>query len=94
MHKLLRAHSSASATAGRPVQQAWRAGGGAVDTTWGKDCKSWLSCVDWYGNARPLFVGGRVFALLGYELVEGVFKEGRIQELRRMDFGRPLRLLR
>ncbi len=32
-------------------------------------CKA--SCVDWYGNARPLFVGPRVFALLGYELVEG-----------------------
>jgi hypothetical protein len=29
------------------------------------------SCVDWYGNARPLFVRDRVFALLGYELVEG-----------------------
>ena len=26
-------------------------------------CKA--SCVDWYGNARPLFVGERVFALLG-----------------------------
>jgi hypothetical protein len=29
------------------------------------------SCVDWYGNARPIFLGDRVFALLGYELVEG-----------------------
>ena len=28
------------------------------------------SCVDWYGNARPIFLGERVFALLGYELVE------------------------
>jgi hypothetical protein len=26
------------------------------------------SCVDWYGNARPLCLPGRVFALLGYEL--------------------------
>ena len=32
-------------------------------------CKA--SCVDWYGNARPLFLGGRVLALMGYELVEG-----------------------
>ncbi|MBL8317715.1 MAG: beta-propeller domain-containing protein [Burkholderiaceae bacterium] len=32
-------------------------------------CKA--SCVDWYGNARPIFLGERVFALLGYELVEG-----------------------
>jgi len=30
-----------------------------------------VSCVDWYGNARPIFFRGRVFALLGYELVEG-----------------------
>ena len=29
------------------------------------------SCVDWYGNSRPLFLRGRVFALMGYELVEG-----------------------
>ena len=27
-------------------------------------------CVDWYGNARPLFLKGRVFALMGYEIVE------------------------
>ena len=33
------------------------------------DCRA--SCVDWYGNARPVFLGDRVFALLGYELVEG-----------------------
>ncbi|MFO1219976.1 MAG: beta-propeller domain-containing protein [Burkholderiaceae bacterium] len=32
-------------------------------------CKA--SCVDWYGNARPVFLGERVFALMGYELVEG-----------------------
>ena len=29
------------------------------------------SCVDWYGNARPLFLKSRVFALMGYEIVEG-----------------------
>ena len=60
---------------------------GAVDTTWGKDCKSWLSCVDWYGNARPLFIGQRIFALMGYELVEGVLKDQRIEVVRRLDFG-------
>ena len=32
-------------------------------------CKA--SCVDWYGNARPIFLGQRVLALMGYELVEG-----------------------
>jgi hypothetical protein len=45
------------------------------------------SCVDWYGNARPLFLGGRVFALLGYELVEGRLGGGRVAEVARVDFG-------
>jgi hypothetical protein len=44
------------------------------------------SCVDWYGNARPLFLQGRVFALLGYELVEGALKEGQIREVRRVSY--------
>jgi hypothetical protein len=45
------------------------------------------SCVDWYGNARPIFVGTRVFALLGYELVEGRVDDARgIRERRRIDF--------
>ncbi len=28
------------------------------------------SCTDWYGNTRPIFLGERVFALMGSELVE------------------------
>jgi hypothetical protein len=44
------------------------------------------SCVDWYGNARPLFARGRIFALLGYELVEGKLDEGRMREMRRIDY--------
>jgi hypothetical protein len=44
------------------------------------------SCVDWYGNARPLFVRGRVFALLGYEIVEGALAENRIRETRRINY--------
>ncbi|HEU0080397.1 MAG TPA: beta-propeller domain-containing protein [Longimicrobiaceae bacterium] len=44
------------------------------------------SCVDWYGNARPLFLRGRIFALLGYELVEGRVDGGRIREVRRASF--------
>lgn len=47
-------------------------------------CKA--SCVDWYGNARPLFWGGRIIALMGYELVEGQVIRGRIIETRRVDF--------
>jgi Beta propeller domain len=44
------------------------------------------SCVDWYGNARPLFVRGRLFALLGYEIVEGKLDDGRMHELRRVNY--------
>lgn len=51
-----------------------------------KDDGCRASCVDWYGNARPLFVRGRVIALLGYELVEGTVKNGRIHEMRRVSY--------
>jgi len=44
------------------------------------------SCVDWYGNARPLFIRGRVFALLGYEIVEGSVSGNRIKETRRVSY--------
>ncbi|HET9206668.1 MAG TPA: beta-propeller domain-containing protein [Burkholderiaceae bacterium] len=37
-------------------------------------CKA--SCVDWYGNARPIFLGERVLALMGYEIVEGRLQAG------------------
>jgi hypothetical protein len=47
------------------------------------------SCMDWYGNARPLFLRGRVFALLGYEVVEGRIERDRIRELRRVNFLPP-----
>ena len=50
------------------------------------DDKCRASCVDWYGNARPLFLRGRVFALLGYELVEGALDTGRMREVRRINF--------
>jgi hypothetical protein len=44
------------------------------------------SCVDWYGNARPIFIDSRIFALLGYELVEGRESGGRIGEVGRANF--------
>ena len=43
-----------------------RAGEGGVRDD---GCKA--SCVDWYGNARPIFLGDRVLALMGYDIVEG-----------------------
>lgn len=49
-----------------------------------------ISCVDWYGNARPIFIGNRVFALMGYELVEGRVQGERIVERRRTNFFLPV----
>jgi hypothetical protein len=48
-----------------------------------------VSCVDWYGNARPIFYRGRVFALLGYELVEGRLEGQGLHEQARVQFLRP-----
>jgi hypothetical protein len=50
------------------------------------DDKCRASCVDWYGNARPLFARDRIIALLGYELVEGSRRGDRIAEVRRVSF--------
>jgi hypothetical protein len=50
------------------------------------DDKCRASCIDWYGNTRPLFLRGRVFALLGYELVEGELTNGNLSELRRINY--------
>jgi hypothetical protein len=49
------------------------------------------SCVDWYGNSRPIFVGNRVFALMGYEIVEGELAASRLAEVRRVSFS-PVRV--
>jgi hypothetical protein len=56
----------------------------AENTSTNDACKA--SCVDWYGNARPLFIRNRVFALLGYEIVEGNFSDNRIRETRRINY--------
>jgi hypothetical protein len=50
------------------------------------DDKCRASCVDWYGNARPLFVHDRIIALLGYELVEGNREGDHIAEIRSVSF--------
>lgn len=44
------------------------------------------SCIDWYGDARPIFVGERIFALLGYELVEGRPEGRTLREIGRISF--------
>jgi len=45
-----------------------------------------VSCVDWYGNARPIFFRGRIFALMGYELVEGTLDGGKLVEGTRVNY--------
>jgi hypothetical protein len=44
-----------------------------------------VSCVDWYGNSRPIFIDDRVFALTGFELIEGAVVKNRIIEVARID---------
>lgn len=62
------------------VGQLYAEDGKAVDDS----CHA--SCVDWYGNAQPLFIRGRVLGLLGYELVEGHLSQGQLHETRRVNF--------
>ena len=52
----------------------------------GNDDGCRASCVDWYGNSRPLFIRDRVFALMGYEIVEGRVGANRIVEVNRASF--------
>jgi hypothetical protein len=54
---------------------------GAVDPSY--HCE--VSCVDWYGNTRALYIGNRVFALSGTELIEGSVEDGRISERVRLN---------
>lgn len=56
----------------------------AKNTSTNDGCRA--SCVDWYGNARPIFLRGRIFALLGYELVEGRLDDGSLRETRRLNY--------
>ena len=49
-----------------------------------------VSCIDWYGNSRPIFTGGRVFALMATEIAEGRVVDGRIEEVRRVNLTGPV----
>jgi hypothetical protein len=44
-----------------------------------------VSCVDWYGNSRPIFIDRGVYALMGTELVEGRAMPDRVEVMRRLD---------
>lgn len=56
----------------------------SLETTNNDGCV--FSCADWYGNSRPIFWKDRVFALLGYELVEGSIVDKAIKEIGRLNF--------
>jgi hypothetical protein len=43
------------------------------------------SCVDWYGNARPFFIGERIFALIASELIELQAASGGFSERSRVN---------
>jgi Beta propeller domain len=49
-----------------------------------------VSCIDWYGNSRPIFTGGRIFGLMGTALVEAEMADGRVREKARIDLTVPL----
>ena len=54
-----------------------------VEVAKGYACE--VSCIDWYGNARPFFLDGKVFGLIATELVEAELVEGKVTERRRVD---------
>jgi hypothetical protein len=49
-----------------------------------------VSCVDWYGNTRALFINGRVFALSATELIEGALEDGQVRERQRVNLTEPI----
>ncbi len=59
-----------------------------VQTGAGYECD--ISCIDWYGNARPIFLGGRVYGLMATELVEADMVDGQVTERRRVDLTAPV----
>jgi hypothetical protein len=48
-----------------------------------------VSCIDWYGNSRPIFTDGRIFALTGTELIEGRLGAREIAEVQRLNLAMP-----
>lgn len=49
-----------------------------------------VSCIDWYGNSRAIFTGGRIFALMGTELVEGRLTDNQMSVIGRLDMTAPI----
>jgi hypothetical protein len=61
---------------------------GVLETSQDRDSEDGCvaSCTDWYGNARPIFVGERIFALMGYDLVEAATRGTHLVEKARTTF--------
>jgi hypothetical protein len=59
----------------------------SVEVAAGYQCE--VSCIDWYGNSRPIFTADRIFGLLGTELVEARYENRTIVELQRLDLTAP-----
>ncbi len=59
-----------------------------VETHPGYKCE--VSCIDWYGNSRPVFLAGRIFGLMGTHLVEARIDRGKIREVARIDLTAPV----
>jgi hypothetical protein len=51
--------------------------------------KCHAACFSWYENTRGVCLDGRIFALMGYEIVEAVLEGDRLREVRRVRFGAP-----
>ncbi len=47
------------------------------------DCE--VSCTDFYGDSRPFYISDRIYALLGYELIEGYLSGVTLHESARAD---------
>ncbi len=59
-------------------------GKGVVSSSRAAEGKCETSCVDWYGNTRPIFLRDRIFALMGSELVEVSLDSGQTKEQHRI----------
>ncbi len=54
-----------------------------VETADGYECE--VSCIDWYGNARPIFIDGSIYGLMGTDLVRVALREGKVAGDVRLD---------
>ena len=56
--------------------------GNRIDVT-EDTCK--VSCVDWYGVARPFFINQHIYDLIDFELLKAIYSETEIDTLQRLN---------